>query len=136
MRSLASGTGVGIRLMDFLDAARYVRRQRQLETRDNARELLEDRRADQRAGDEGALQHIGDRHLRRIETVTAREIAIGLRRREAARSGVASETFEAREARLGRPAALEVFAGEHTDTARTKGDETHAIAMRDLGEAY
>src|SRR3569833_224337 len=84
MRSLASGTGVGIRLMDFLDAARYVRRQRQLETRDIARELLEDRRADQRAGDEGAMHHIGDRHLRRIETVTAREIAIGLRRREAA----------------------------------------------------
>src|SRR3569832_593821 len=135
MRSLASGTGVGIRLMDFLDAARYVRRQRQRETRDTARELLEDRRADQRAGDEGAMHHIGDRLLCWIETVTAREIAIGLRRREDARIGVASETFEAREARLGRPATLEVFAGEHTQTERLIGDETHAFAMRDLGEA-
>src|SRR3569623_2954565 len=124
MRSLASGTGVGIRLMAFLDAARYVRRQRQLETRDIARELLEDRRADQRAGGEGAMHHIGDRHLRRIEAVTAREIAMGLRRREAARIGVASETIEAREARLGRPAAHEVFARSQTDTEQRKGDET------------
>src|SRR3569833_3272632 len=115
MRSLASGTGVGIRLMDFLDAARYVRRQRQLETRDIARELLEDRRADQRAGDEGAMHHIGDRHLRRIETVTTHENTKSQQHRKTTRKREATETNEAREARLGRPAALEGFAGEHTE---------------------
>src|SRR3569832_1325655 len=89
MRSLATGTGVGIRLMDFLDAARYVRRQRQLETRAIARALLEDRHANQRAGDVGAMHHIGDRHLRLIETVTAREIAIGQRHHKTTQIGVA-----------------------------------------------
>ena len=98
--------------MDLLDVRKHVILELEIEGGDIGLELGKSGRADDGACDEWPRHGEGDRHLRGIEPVPARERDIGRDRLGPVRLLVAAEPVEQRLARIGRQRAAFIFAGE------------------------
>src|SRR5262249_56717420 len=91
-----SGARVSILPVDRLDAVERRRRQCQVDAGDIGLELVQRGGADDVGGDERAAVDEGQRYLRRIESVFARQLDVGLGGGDAARRAGALEDFEER----------------------------------------
>lgn len=127
---------IGIAPVNCFQLLHHFAAQRQLIAVDIALQLLQRRRAQQRAGDERLLTHKGQRHLRRIEPVLACQIDIFGNRLLRLLAAVARKAAEQRIAGTRRTRAIQVFAAQRSERKAGVSQQLDAFMLADFRQTH